>query len=391
MISKPWLLPDGVEEILPEQAITIELLRREILDEYFKWGYKLVIPPLLEYSDSLLGELGRDMCDQTFQFGDSMSSKLLALRADITPQIARMDAHSLCADTQSHEDVNRLCYVGTTVKSNLASSNEKRLPLTLGAELYGDNHMEADCEVILLMLKALDVSDIGPVTLSLGDVSIFRELIKDIPIEDFEQRELFDAIQRKAQLDIDRYLDRLDVDDELRLKISSLASLHGNISVLDEAEKIFHDGPQSILHSIKTLRDLAQELSGKCQDVQCYFDLSEMPTYHYHSGLVFSALVPGVGYPVAKGGRYDDVGQVFGRARPATGFNVELETISLLTQKHQKYYDPVYALNDSEHAWAAIEKYRNKGCNIIITRQKQVYESAPKKLIFSDGDWVILG
>lgn len=391
MNSKPWLLPDGVEEILPEQAAQIESLRRHILDVYQRWGYQLVITPLIEFSESLFLGLGKDMQKQTLQFGDPMSAGLLALRADITPQIARMDAHTLAADEANQiEPVNRLCYVGSVVKSRLSTSSSSRTPLTIGAELYGDASIEADGEVILLMLETLKSAGLNDVHLALGNVEIYRQLIADVNMSELQAAELFDALQRKSQTEIDELLANLDISTAQQQALSQLASLHGDITCLEKAKTVLSSAPKSVLAAIENLQQLAQYISDRSPDTVLYFDLSELSTYNYHSGLVFSALTPGLGRAIAKGGRYDHVGEVFGRARPATGFHVELKTLSELTSSQAENVNAIYALeNNQAELWQAMQALRAQNEVVICTRDEKIYQQAQRRLVLNGTEWSV--
>ncbi|MEM8593294.1 MAG: ATP phosphoribosyltransferase regulatory subunit [Pseudomonadota bacterium] len=388
-MSKRWLLPDGVEEILPREAAQIERLRRQILDLYQSWGYEFVIPPLLEFSDSLLSGLSQDIKQQTIQFGDRMSSRLLALRADITPQIARMDAHTLASGDD--QELNRFCYVGSVVKNQLSHGATSRVPVYAGAELYGDSSVSADSEVITLMLETLSTCGLNDVHLDLGHVDVYRQLVAAADLNESEQATLFDAIQRKAQLDIDALLNEFDISAELRACLSQLASLHGDETILATAREVLKHAPPAVLTAIDELGVLAKKVKARCGDaVTFYFDLSELRAYGYHTGLVFSALVPGLGRAIAKGGRYDCVGGGFGRARPATGFQIEVKSLARLLVNADEEPTPVVALEqDQAEFWSAVRALRQSGEVVVCTHDEALYNASARQLVLSGGEYVV--
>lgn len=321
-IADRWLLPDGVEELLPEQAGRVEALRRRLLDLYASWGYELVIPPLIEYTDSLLVGLGHDIDIQTFKVVDQLSGRSMGIRADITPQTARMDAHSL-----NREGPVRLCYAGSVLHTKPKSLLASRSPIQIGAELYGDASLSSDIEIICLMLETLRSSGIENITLDLGHVGIYRALIKDAGLSAEVEQSLFDALQRKASAEIDQVVTEGITQPALAAMVRALSTLNGDTSVLETARQQLAGAPPMVSHYIDDLQQVARALNSRMPEVQLYFDLSELRGYHYHTGMVFAALAPGHGQAVANGGRYDDIGEVFGRARPATGFNTDLKAL----------------------------------------------------------------
>lgn len=323
-----WLLPDGVKEVLPPEAARIEGLRRTVVDLYQAWGYDLVMPPLIEYIDSLLIGTGDDLDLDTFKVIDQKTGRTMGIRADITPQVARIDAHSIDC-----EGINRLCYSNTVLHTNAANPLASRSPLQVGAELYGHAGIDSDLEVICLMLETLTSLDIKhPVTLDLGHVSIYRGLIDAIGLADEDERELFYLLQSKAVADIDALVAAMDLAADAKMMLSQLARLYGETSILDQAEQAFGNVSAKVSDAIAYLRSLAQAISARFPQVTLYFDLAELRGYEYHTGVVFAALTPAFGQAIAKGGRYDDIGKVFGRARPATGFSADLKVLSELSE-----------------------------------------------------------
>lgn len=222
-----WLLPDGVEELLPEQAQQVESLRRKLLDLYQRWGYELIVPPMLEYTESLLVGLGSDIDLMTFRVTDQLTGRLMGLRADITPQAARIDAHSL-----KREGPVRLCYAGSVLHTRPKKPLASRSPIQLGAELYGDNSQASDLEIICLMLETLHVAGLSELTLDIGHVAVYQAVVDAAGLSDEQEQRYFDILQRKAVAELGTFIDELAVDGETAKQLSGLNALHGGDDVL---------------------------------------------------------------------------------------------------------------------------------------------------------------
>ena len=317
-----WLLPAGIEEILPSQAARLERTRRDILDYFYTCGYDLVIPPLIEYLDSLLTGTGSDLDLQTFKLTDQLTGRLMGIRADMTPQVARIDAHHLRRDGPV-----RLCYLGTVLHTRPDGFAGSRSPLQVGAELYGHAGIESDVEILGLMLETLTIAGVREVHVDINDVGIFRTLAEQARLNPECETLLFDALQRKAKADIDDLLSEFKVTQAQREMFAALAELNGGEGILDQACRALEQGGDSIRAALERLRVFAGMMREQTAAVPLYFDLAELRGYRYQSGVVFAAFVPGHGQEIARGGRYDDIGQVFGRARPATGFSTDLKTL----------------------------------------------------------------
>ncbi len=318
--AERWLLPAGIEEILPAEAEQIERLRRELLDLFSSWGYRLVIPPFIEYLESLLTGTGRDLELKTFKLTDQLTGRLMGVRADMTPQVARIEARHLRSDQPV-----RLCYLGTVLYSLPDGIARSRSPIQLGAELYGHGGIESDCEILCLMLETLCRAGVGDVHLDLGHVGIFRGLARQAKLSDQDEAVLYDALQRKAVSEIDALLDPLK--KPVSTMIRDLAGLNGGEDILSVAAKRLAKASSEVRAALDSLRELADALRERFADVPLHFDLAELRGYHYHTGVVFAAFVPGSGQEVARGGRYDNIGRDFGRARPATGFSADLKAL----------------------------------------------------------------
>lgn len=323
--ANTWLLPEGIDELLPAQARALEALRRALLDTYAGWGYQLVMTPFIEYLESLLTGTGRDLDLQTFKLTDQISGRQLGVRADITPQAARIDAHRL-----RHEAPTRLCYIGSVLRTRADSFSGSRSPLQIGAELYGHAGVESDVEIVCLMMETLRVAGLTDVYLDLGHVGIYRALAEAAGLSARQEADLFEALQRKASTEIAELVDSFGLDAAMGDMFRVMAELNGGDEVLARARDVLAAAPPAVGAAIDYVEAVAQQLR-RCQpDLPVHFDLAELRAYHYQTGVVFAAFVPGEGQEVARGGRYDEIGEVFGRARPATGFSADLKTLMRL-------------------------------------------------------------
>jgi ATP phosphoribosyltransferase regulatory subunit len=310
-----WLLPEYIEDILPAEAARIEQLRRKILDLFFKHDYELVMPPLLEYMDSLLTGTGHDLELRTFKVVDQLSGRMMGLRADITPQVARIDAHLL-----NRKGVTRLCYCGSVLHTRPASPGATREPIQIGAELYGDARVEADLEILRLLCNALQLARVRNARIAIGHVAVFRSLARAAGAGPELEAELFEALQKKDVPGLEQLTKK--IGSAHRKALLLLPGLYGGPEVLGVAEKKL---PKiaALTRALATLRKLARA----CK-LPVSLDLAELRGYHYHSGVVFDAYCDAVAGAVARGGRYDEVGKAFGRARPATGLSIDLRSLA---------------------------------------------------------------
>lgn len=355
-----WLLPDGIEEVLPPEAQQIEQARRQVLDLFQCWGYELVITPHIEFVDSLLVNAGQDVDLRTFRVLDPLSGRQMGFRADITPQVARIDAHAL-----RREGPSRLCYAGSVLHAKPLALSTSRSPLQIGAELYGDASPDSDLEIIGLMLDVLAQAQIPDIHMDLGHVGIYRGLAQAAGLSGDAEQLLFDALQRKASDEVDELVSALP--SEIASMLRALVRLSGGKAVLDEAERVLAAAPESVQQNLKDLRSVAEALACRYPTLPLYFDLAELRGYHYHTGIVFAAFIPGRGQSIAQGGRYDDIGAAFGRARPATGFSTDLKTLVTLGQNaFSQASTGVWVSADVAHeAWSAVCALRQQGVRVI--------------------------
>ena len=381
-----WILPEGIEEILPEQAARFESMRRMLLDLYAAWGYELVMPPTIDFIESLLTGTGHDLDLQTFKLVDQMSGRTLGMRADMTPQVARIEAHQLQRDVPT-----RLCYLGTVLRTRPESIGDSRSPLQIGAELYGHAGAESEVEIIGLMLQTFTAMEIDDIYLDLGNVDIYRGLAKQAGLSKDIESQLFEMLQRKAVTEINTLLDSLEIENRVKTMLSGLSSLNGDKTVFSKARELLSEADGSVKKAIDYLEKTAELMWLRFGDIKVHFDLSELHGYHYKTGVVFAAFVPQLGQAIARGGRYDDIGKVFGRARAATGFSTDLKVLNQLSKKQFPLPEKIFAPLDADQS--KIAALRAEG-NVVIEQLPGQKTDAKamgcnKSLCLVDGQWAI--
>jgi len=389
----PWLLPEGVAEVLPEDAKHLEILRRQLLDVLECWGYEKVIPPFIDYIDSLLTGSGHDLNLQTFKLTDQLSGEMLGIRSDMTPQVARIDAHSL-----NHQVSSRLCYVGTTLHTRGNSLDKTRIPMQIGAELFGHAGIDSDAEVMRLMLEVLAQAGLKNVHIDLGHVEIYRGLVKQAGLNTEQENALFDILQRKANGELQELLASYDMSASMRAIFLALPKLNGEYSILTKAEAIFTEASDSVKAALAELKTLAALLHADYPELTVSFDLSELRGYHYHTGVVFAAFVPEMGKEIARGGRYDNIGQIFGAARPATGFSADLKALAKLSKQHSELEVVNKVFAPIVHSDSALDEkvrdLRATGCIVIkeLSGQDALAQqlACNQKLEKVDENWVLV-
>ena len=383
-ISETWLLPDGVADVLPEQAQVIETMRREALDFLASRGYQLVYTPFIEYIESLssLSESNQDLDLATFKVIDQLSGRLLGVRADMTPQVARIDAH-----VHPVEGVARYCYAGTVLHTKPQGLNTTRAPLLLGAELFGSGSIDADVEMIDVMLNLLKTADYDEgIHLDLGHVGLFRSLVKLAGLNKATESQLSDLYQRKALPELAEFTQDLSFGSDfyaLGRFASDLEALHSNLSALvlaDEAFKLAFD-------AVKTTQT---EIQARWPNLHIGIDIVELRSYHYHTGLMYAVYAPNRAAPLAQGGRYDGIGEHFGRARPATGFSCDLYALS---SGRFEAVTVVVAPKGTQHdLLQAIEQTRELGFSVIQLLGNDTINSVPNathQLVNASGEWTV--
>lgn len=315
--SRHWLLPEYIEDVLPREAQHIEQSRRKLLDLFRSYGYRFVIPPLLEYLESLNAGIGNDLDTQTFKVVDQLSGRLMGIRADITPQAARIDAQRL-----NQKGVTRLCYASSVLRTLPDSATQTRQPLQVGAELFGHAGLESDLEIQRLMVEALWLAGAHDLMVDLSHVAIFRAIVTRAGLPESLESSLFAALQSKDTGELQHLA--ANAEKNTRDALLALPELNGGIEVLQQAQDRL---PQyaEIKLALQDLRRAHEQLGAL--GVTANFDLADLRGYHYHSGMVFAAYTPAYPGALAMGGRYDQIGQIFGRARPATGFSLDMRAL----------------------------------------------------------------
>jgi len=381
-----WILPEGIEEVLPEQAAKFESMRRLLLDLYASWGYELVMPPTIDFIESLLTGTGHDLDLQTFKLVDQLSGRTLGIRADMTPQVARIDAHQLQRDVPT-----RLCYIGTVLHTRPESIGDSRSPLQVGAELYGHAGIESEVEIIGLMLQTFSALQVDDIFLDLGNVDIYRGLAKQAGLSKQVESQLFEMLQRKAVTEINALLDSLDIDASMKKMLSGLSTLNGGKEVFEKARVLLAEADTAVKEAIDYLQRTADLMSQRFTDIKVHFDLSELQGYHYKTGVVFAAFVPQLGQAIARGGRYDDIGKVFGRARAATGFSTDLKVLNQLSGKQFDSPEKIFAPVDADQSKVAA--LRAEGKIVIEQLPGQTVEAngmgCNRSLCLVEGQWVV--
>jgi ATP phosphoribosyltransferase regulatory subunit len=377
-----WLLPEAIEDVLPAEARHLEALRRRLLDLFATYGYELVSPPLLEYLDSLLTGSGRDLDLRTFKLVDQLSGRTIGVRADITPQVARIDAHLL-----NRSGVTRLCYCGSVLHTLPAGPAATREPLQIGAELYGHGGLEADVEIVRMLAEALAGAGVQASRLDLGHTGVFRVLMQQAQFDAEQEQELFARLQAKDLPGLRELL--ADVPEALRAALLALPDCYGGIETLDRAARRL-PADARITAALDELRGLARGLAG----LPLSFDLADLRGYHYHSGLVFAAYCDGYHGAIALGGRYDQVGQAFGRGRPATGFSLDLRALVRLLPAPPAPR-PVLAPWSEDPALAdAVRALRARGEAVVaaLPGKEHTWNEAgcDRELALRDGRWCVV-
>jgi ATP phosphoribosyltransferase regulatory subunit len=388
-----WLLPDGVQETLPPDAQAVELLRRKILQTYHLWGYDLVMPAMIEYMDSLLTGTAHSLDTKTFALVDQLSGKQMGVRSDMTPQVARIDAHLLADNKQKHR-ISRLCYCGHLLHAQAEGITSSRTPLQIGAEIFGIDTIAADVEIVSLMIETLHIATLDTITVDIGHVGIFRSLVRNTSLDTDQENRLFDMLQRKSIPDLQQYLQQLPLDEQLSDQIQQLALLNGDISMLEDARRVYADCADDLHQSIDHMQAVVEAVQTEFPNTLIHCDLSELRGYSYHTGLVYAAFLPGQGKEIARGGRYDDVGSVFGNARPATGFSADLISLYQLSNVSSKQEPGILApANDDPELAKTIQELRQDNHRVIIDlssgNTSPEDQHCDRRLVQQTGGWVV--
>jgi len=378
-----WVLPDHIADVLPSEARHIEELRRQLLDTARGYGYELVMPPLLEHLESLLTGTGEMLDLQTFKLVDQLSGRMMGLRADTTPQVARIDAHLL-----NRQGVTRLCYCGPVLHTRPDRPHATREPLQFGAEIYGHAGLEADLEALSLALDCLRASKVGPLTVDMADARIVRALLAEVPLDRAALSRVHAALATKDATEL-AALTR-DFPPATRDGLRALVSLFGDGKVLSEAIKALPSLP-AIREALTQLQWLGERVEG----AQLSFDLADLRGYSYYSGMRFSIFTPGASDALVRGGRYDEVGAVFGRNRPAAGFSLDVrELVSVAERPALRAFIRAPWIEsgaDAAELRAAVARLRAEGETVVCAmpgHESEVDEfHCDRELVRDGGTW----
>ncbi len=386
MINR-WLLPENIADVLPFEARKVEELRRAMLDVFQSYGYELVIPPMLEFRESLLTGTGGDLDLQMFKLVDQMSGRTMGVRADMTPQVARIDAHLL-----NRSGVTRLCYAGTTLQTKVVSGLDSREQMQLGAEVFGHSGWEADLEVMSLMLEVLTLADLGDITLDISHAGLVSELISKVELDSESKSNLYAALQAKDIATLKALTNGWD--SQSKQDILSLLDLSGEaFEVLDRAEKVLPK-TKTINLMLDDMRRICESLTLVANKPRLNVDLADLRGYQYHTGLMCAAYVQGLPVAVARGGRYDQVGKAFGRSRPATGFSLDIISVARLSNRDARKLAILAPWSDDIGLREIIKQLRKSGevvIQLLPGHEQDAQEfQCDRELVNSSGSWKVV-
>ncbi len=386
-MTNRWLLPENISDVLPSEAFKVEFLRGTLLGVFKSYGYQLIIPPVLEYLESLLTAGGSDMDIQIFKLVDQLSGRTMGLRTDMTTQVARIDAHIL-----NQSGVSRLCYAGTTLQTKVVPGIFSREQLQIGAEIYGHQGIEADIEILSLMLDALNCANVGTITLDLSHAGILKALLENVAMSADDIQSLYGALQAKNK----KLLQALCANwpEANFTTLISLLDLSGEaFSVIERARKALPN-TSAFQDAMSALEQFCQTIHQIRPETQLNIDLADLDGFQYHTGLMCAAYVADYPVAIARGGRYDQVGSAFGRKRPATGFSLDLFALSNVS-KLEFVLKAIQAPWDNRHDLRqAISELRNSGEVVIQLfpnelNSESIYEF-DRKLVLVDDQWKVV-
>lgn len=388
MQQSTWFTPEGLEDLLPEEAKKLEFYRRQLIDGFHLSGYNLVLPPIAEFTDSLLTGTASHMAVDTCRFTDQESGKMMGVRADMTPQVARIVSNRLKAS----EGVSRLCYVGEVLKTRNNKAKGSRSPIQVGAELFGHRGVQSDIEIVELMLDSMKHLNLQ-VKLSLGHVGIVDELMSLADFNPAQRSQLLDILERKAIPEFEAFSAELCLSPQLSEVFNQLPHLCGEAAVvIEKAQSIFAPLTETLKNAVVELEQVIKHV-GELHSVAIHLDLSDIRGYQYHTGVIFAAYSQ-CGYllPIAKGGRYDNIGSDFGLAIPATGFSLDLRaSLDLLPEIANNDAQVIYAPAETSKALhAKVEELKAQGIQVVKVYSQQEIPAGAKQLKEQDGQWQLV-
>ena len=386
-----WLLPEGIEEVLPPRAAQLDALCRRIMDQFAGWGYELVMPPLIEYLDTLFTGTDEDLELQTFKVIDQLNGRLMGIRADTTPQVARIEVHNLKRNRPS-----RLCYLGSVLHTLPGGPGATRSLLQVGAELYGHKGIESDAEILALMLKTLQLAGLHDVHVDIGHAGIMQGLTGPMQLDPEREALLSSCVQRKAADELKTLLDEWSLAGESGAALARLMDLEGDAGVLDEVRDILRPCGEELCGYVDELDSIAELTSRQVRNAPLYFDVTEFQGYHYHTGMTFVAYVPGESEGIAFGGRYDNVCEAFGRPRPATGFSTDaLKLFDLAQQSHVPKKGICAPNSDVPGLYELVDRLREEGETVIYSLPGEEAETeaenpdCDREIVLEHGRWQV--
>ncbi len=385
--EKLWLLPDGVDEVLPPRARALEEMRRRMLDLFERWGYEYVMPPIVEYLDSLLSGIGEDLDLQTFKLTDQQTGRMLGVRADITPQVARIDAHRLPSAAPQ-----RFCYIGPVLHTRPDKFAGSRNPLQIGAELYGHAGIEADAEVVTLLLELVAIAGIAPVTLELGHMGLFHAICELANFDRALESRILERLLMKDESGLAEALVATQAAPAVVEHLHALLELNGDDTVLGKARTALKLAPASVVTALDDIERLVALIRARMPAADIHLDFAELRGYRYHTGVMFAAYTPAAGRAIAWGGRYDNIGHSFGRPRPATGFSTDLKVLAALSVNERKRLPKIFAPAADDHArMTAIRDLRVAGYAVVEGLPQQSASAhtmgCEQVLVLRGGSW----
>lgn len=388
-----WLLPDGITESLPDDADKHEALRRQLINLYATWGYRLVMPPLVEYLESLRAGMGTQLDLQTFKLTDQLNGRMMGIRADMTPQVARMDAHRI-SKGEVKAAVNRLCYIGTVLRTRSAQQGGSRSPIQVGAEIFGHAGVESDYEIISLMLETLTSLKITDIILDMGHVGVANGVAEHVGLTARQRDNYFDMLARKSIPEIKVWLADENIDSASSEMLMELPVLNGSIKIIDTAQVKLKAAGGKVQEALAHLQQITKIVSANFPDLTLNIDLAEMRGYSYHTGITYAAYLPGEGNAIAHGGRYDGIGEAFGNSRPAIGFSADLSELVELFEYQTSANNAILApAKTNQKLSELISSLRNEGEVVIreLAGQSQASSLACNRKIEQLGDdWIVV-
>lgn len=387
MQQSTWFTPEGLEDLLPPQAQKLEAYRRQLIDGFDAAGFDLVLPPIAEYTDSLLTGTAGHMAVDTCRFTDQESGRMMGVRADMTPQVARIVSNRLKAKDQ----ISRLCYVGEVLKTRNNKAKGSRSPIQVGAEIYGHQGIESDLEIIELVIDSMASLGLPSIKLSLGNIAVVTELMDSVGLDSEQKAQLIDVLERKAVPEFEAFVSSVNCSDDIKAKLAKFIDLCGPAEqVLAEVKANLSGLSKAMDSAIAEIEQVISALTA-INDYPIHLDVSDTRGFQYHTGMIFACYTGAYLQPIARGGRYDNIGKAFGLSLPATGFSLDLRTaLDLLADVDEQSKGTLYApVSGDQSLKAAINEYKSQGYRVVKCYDASSLQSGAMQLVEESGNWVI--